>query len=120
MHLQDELSYSKVTSGDWYVSHLNVIKCHGQLLTTYSRFTFLNVPKFLHSYDHFGNPAKFNVIPKIHKDPMVGRPIAASPSYITWPISIFVEGMFWCRTIKSFTIKVHSLLLTSLSFSNCS
>ena len=40
----------------------------------------------------------FVVIPKIHlfmsyKTPMVGRPIAASHSYITRPISIFVDEL---------------------------
>ena len=31
------------------------------------------------------------LIPKIHKNPMVGRPIAASHSYITRPISKFID-----------------------------
>ena len=34
-----------------------------------------------------------SVIPKIHKTPMVGRPVAASHSYITRPISIFVDEL---------------------------
>ena len=47
----------------------------------------------LSSFDHFVSPAKFHIIPKIHKNPMVGRPIAASHSYITRPISIFIDEL---------------------------
>ena len=39
------------------------------------------------------DPAKFYIIPKIHKSPMARRPIAASHSYITRPISIFVDEL---------------------------
>ena len=39
------------------------------------------------------NPAKFYIIPKIHKSPIAGRPIAASHSFITRPISIFVDKL---------------------------
>ena len=35
-------------------------------------------------------PAQIYVI-RVNKTPTVGRPIAASHSYITWPISIFVD-----------------------------
>ena len=45
------------------------------------------------SFNHFVSPAKFHIIPKIHKNPMVGRPIAASHSYITRPISIFIDEL---------------------------
>ena len=34
-----------------------------------------------------------HIIPKIHKNPMLGRPIAASHSYITRPISIFIDKL---------------------------
>ena len=92
-HLYDELSYSKVTLEDWYVCRDNVIKRREQLMSTYCQFIVPNVARFLRSHDHFANPAKFYVIPKIHKTPMVGRPIAASHSYITRPISIFVDEL---------------------------
>ena len=42
---------------------------------------------------YFVTPAKFYVIPKIHKTPMVARPIVASHSYITRPLSIFVDEL---------------------------
>ena len=64
-----------------------------QLMSTYCQFIVPNVARFLRSYDPFFTPAKFYVIPKIHKTPMVGRPIAASHSYITRPISIFVDEL---------------------------
>ena len=43
-------------------------------------------------------PAQIYVI-RVNKTPTVGRPIAASHSYITWPISIFVDELL--------TIKIH-------------
>ena len=89
-HLHDELSYRKVTQRDWYDKRLNVINSREKLLSIYSRFISSNVARFLRSFDHFVSPAKFHIIPKIHKSPMVGRPIAASHSYITRPISIFI------------------------------
>lgn len=92
-HLSDEVSYSvvysKVTLEDWYVyrDNIPVIKRREQLMSTFCQLIVPNVARFLCSYDHFITPAKFCVIPKIHKTPMVGRPIAASHSYITTPIS---------------------------------
>ena len=43
-------------------------------------------------------PTQIYVI-HVNKTPTVGRPIAASHSYITWPISIFVDELL--------TIKIH-------------
>ena len=92
-HLHDELSYHKVTQQDWYANRLNVINSREKLTTIYSRFISPSVARFLRSFDHFVSPAKFYVIPKIHKNPMVGRPIAASHSFITRPISTFVDEL---------------------------
>ena len=47
----------------------------------------------MRSFDYSVSPAKFHIIPKIHKNPMVGRPIAVSHSYITRPISIFIDEL---------------------------
>lgn len=55
-----------------------------------------NSLKFLRSLDNNPrsvDPAKFYIIPKIHKSPIAERPIAASHSYITRPISIFVDEL---------------------------
>ena len=57
----------------------------------FSRFINTNAAKFLRSCDHYLSPTKFYIIPKIHKNPMVGRPIAGSHSYITRPLNIFVD-----------------------------
>ncbi|KAL9959946.1 hypothetical protein ACROYT_G033325 [Oculina patagonica] len=91
--LNDEQSYRQVTQPDWYANRLNVICSRNKLMSIYSRFISSDVARFLCSFDHFASPAKFYVIPKIHKDPMVGRPIAASHSYITRPISIFIDEL---------------------------
>jgi len=90
-HLHDELSYSRVTVDDWNTSHQKVIRSRERLMNIFKQFVTRDARKYLRSNDHFVNPAKFYIIPKIHKNPMVGRPIAASHSYITRPISIFVD-----------------------------
>ena len=92
-HFYDKLSYRVVTQQDWYDNHLNVINSREKLLSIYSRYISSNVACFLRSLDHSVSPAKFHIIPKIHKNPMVGRPIAASHSYITRPISIFFDEL---------------------------
>ena len=86
-HLHDELSYRRVTQQDWYDKRLNVINSRA------FRFISSNVARFLRSFDHFASPAKFHIIPKLHKNLMVGRPIAASHSYNTRPISIFIDEL---------------------------
>ena len=123
-HLQDELSYSRVTLEDWYVCRDNVIKCRERLISTYCQFIVPSVARFLRSYDHFVNPATFYVIPKIHKTPMVGRPIAASHSYITRPLSIFVDELVKPKIQMPFVLRDSSELIlllenTVLPSSNC-
>lgn len=123
-HLSDELSYSKVTLEDWYVYRDNVIKRREQLMSTYCQFIVPNVARFLRSYDHFVAPAKFYVLPKIHKTPMVGRPIAASHSYITRPISIFVDELIKPKLRMPTVLRDSSELIqllenTVLPHSNC-
>ena len=123
-HLQDELSYSRVTLEEWYVCRDNVIKRREQLMSTYCQFIVPSVAKFLRSYDHFVTPAKFYVIPKIHKTPMVGRPIAASHSYITRPLSIFVDELVKPKIQMPTVLRDSSELIlvlenTVLPSSNC-
>lgn len=89
--LSDIKSYSIVTIEEWTLRHQQVISLRDKLMKTYQQFITSNASKFLRSFDHFCNPAKFYIIPKIHKNPMVGRPIVASHSYITRPISVFVD-----------------------------
>ena len=73
-----------------------VLETRDKLVNSYSRFLPSNSLKFLCSLDNNPrslDPAKFYIIPKIHKSPIAGRPIAASHSYITRPISIFVDEL---------------------------
>ena len=95
-HLNDIQSYAQVTKDDWTFRRLKVIETRDKLVNSYSRFLPPNSLKFLHSLDESPrsiDPAKFYIIPKIHKSPIAGRPIAASHSYITRPISIFVDEL---------------------------
>ena len=92
-HLNDTKTYSKVTADDWTYRRLKVIETRNKLVNSFSHFLPPDSHKFLCSMDNISSsfdPAKFNIIPKIHKSPIAGRPIAASHSYITRPISIFV------------------------------
>ena len=89
--LNDRQSYSIISNEEWIVKHGQVISTRDKLMSTFNCFITPNAAKFLRSYDHFSSPTKFYIIPKIHKTPMVGRPIAASHSYITRPLSIFVD-----------------------------
>ena len=46
---------------------------------------------YILQYDGNHYPAKFKVLPKVHKIPMVGRPIVASTKYITTPALKFID-----------------------------
>ena len=95
-HLNDTKSYAKVTKNDWTFRRQKVIETREKLVNSYSRFLPPNSLKFLRSLDDSSrsiDPAKFYNIPKIHKSPIAGRPIAASHSYITRPISNFVDEL---------------------------
>ena len=92
-HLSNGNSYSVVTREQWELAHDKVIKTRDKLMLTFKQFITPSVDKFFRSYDHFTNPAKFLIIPKTHKIPMVGRPIAASHSFIARPISVFVDEL---------------------------
>ena len=76
-HLNDTKSYSK----DLTLRFQRVIETKEILANSYSRFLPPNSLKFLRSLDKNTRsvyPAKFYIIPKIHKSPMAERPIAAS------------------------------------------
>ena len=96
-HLNDTKSYVKVTKDDWTLGREKVIETREKLVNSFSQgFLPPNFLKFLRSLDdspRSADPAKFYIIPKIHKSPIAGRPIAASHSYITRPISIFVDEL---------------------------
>ena len=83
-------------------------------MPTYYQFIVPNAARFLRSYDAFVTLAKFYVIPKIHKTPMMGRPIAASHSYITRPISIFVDELVKPKTCMPTVLRDSSELIPLL------
>ena len=93
-------------------------------MSTYCQSLVPNVARFLRSYDHLVTPPNFYVIPKIHKTPMVGRPIAASHSYITRPISIFVDELVKTKIRMPTVLRGSSELIqllehTALPNTNC-
>ena len=89
--LNDKQSYSIITYKDWILRHGQITAIRKKLMLIFSRFITANAAKFLRSSDHLLSPTKFYIISKIHKNPMVGRPIATSHSYVTRPLSIFVD-----------------------------
>ena len=95
-HLIDTASYAKVTKDDWTIRRQKVIETRERLINSYSSFLPPNWHKFLRSLDNNPrslDPTKFYIIPKIHKSPEAGTPIESSHSYITKPISIFVDEL---------------------------
>ena len=89
-------SYAKVTKDDWTIRRQKVIETRERLINSYSSFLPPNWHKFLRSLDNNPrslDPTKFYIIPKIHKSPEAGTPIESSHSYITKPISIFVDEL---------------------------
>ena len=95
-HLNDTKSYQKVTKDDWTFRRQKVIETREKLVNSYSSFLPPNSLKFLRSLDDSPrsiDPAKFYTLTKIHRSSIAGRPIAASHSYITRPISIFVDEL---------------------------
>ena len=95
-HLNDTKSYAKVTKDDCTFRRQKVIETRDKPVYSYYRFLPPNSLKFLRNLDDSPrsfDPAKFYIIPMIHKSPIAGRPIAASHSYITRSISILVEEL---------------------------
>lgn len=58
-------------------------------------------------------PAKFYVIPKVHKNPIKGRPIVSSTKYITTPISRVLDVVLQPLTRFYFTILKNSTQLVN-------
>ena len=94
-HLNETKSYAKVTKNNWRFRRQKVIETREKLVNSYSSFLPPNSLKFLCSLDDSPrsiDPAKFYIIPKIHKSPIAGRPIAASHSYITRPLVLLLTN----------------------------
>lgn len=113
-HLHDQQSYSRVTLDVWNSRREKVIQSRDRLIDSFKQFVTRSATLFLRSFDHFLCPAKFYIIPKIHKNPMVGRPIAASHSYITRPISIFVDEFTKPRIVMPTVLRDSGELVTIL------
>ena len=78
--INDTRSYTKITADEWSIRRHKVIQTRDKLVNSYSHFLPANSLKFLRSLDNTPrslDPAKFYIIPKIHKSPMAVRPIAA-------------------------------------------
>ena len=84
-HLNDTKSYAKVTKNDWRFRRQKVIETREKLVNNYSRFLSPNSLKFLRSLDDSPrsiDPAKFYIIPTIHKSPIAGRSAYHSFSFL--------------------------------------
>ena len=61
------------------------------ILQRYGKFLGEKLVGYILQYVGNHYPAKFKILPKVHKIPMVGRPIVASTRYITTPASKFID-----------------------------
>ena len=71
--VNDTKSYAKVTKDNWTFRRQKAIETRDKLVNSYSRFLPPNSLKFLRSLDDSPrsiDPAKFYIIPKIHKSPI--------------------------------------------------
>ena len=87
-------SYAMVDESEWLLKRAYIIKQRDKVCDIYKHLLSETELKYLSHFDDLSEsllPARFYIIPKIHKNPMVGRPITASCSYITRPISVLVD-----------------------------
>lgn len=94
----------------------------GETLTTILMHYGKNLPdkiiSYITQYVDCPNqePAHFKIFPKVHKTPMVGRPIVASTKYFTTPASQFVDSVLspYIPCLKS-ALKDSTELVNTLS-----
>ena len=87
-------SYAVVDESEWLLKRDYIIKQRDKVCDVYKHLLSETELKYLSHFDDLSEsllPARFYIIPKIHKNPMMGRPITASCSYITRPISVLVD-----------------------------
>ena len=61
------------------------------ILDRYGRSLGDKLRSYILQFADFHDPAYFKILPKVHKCPLVGRPIVASTKYLTTPASRFID-----------------------------
>ena len=85
--LSDEKFYEKVDA----VPYLVICDKLNTILRRYGKLLEDRLTKYILHLTNSHSPAKFKMLPKVHKKPLVGRPIVASSSFITTPASKFID-----------------------------
>ena len=86
--LHDPKNYKEIEPQDWPAYRQSIIAKREAYIKSCGEHLSKSETKFLRSLDfNSSSPAKFYMIPKIHKEELVGRSITVSCSYITKPIS---------------------------------
>ena len=105
--LSDENFYKKVEAVPFTSMKRNLIS----ILERYGNTIGDKLISYILQYVDFHTPAHFKLLPKVHKCPMVGRPIVASTKYLTTPASRFID----C-TLAPFLSSLPSYLKDSSDF----
>ena len=85
--LSDDLFYRKIDIVPFTSMKrvlLSILDRHGRLLGD-------KLKSYILQYADVHDPANFKILPKVHKCPLVGRPIVASTKYVTTPASRFID-----------------------------
>ena len=61
------------------------------ILDRYGKSIGEKLKRYVLQFSDNCTPARFKILPKVHKTPLVGRPIVASTSYLTTPASRLVD-----------------------------
>lgn len=85
--LDDENFYERVQSLPFDIMKSKLIT----ILNRYGRSIGEKLKSYILQFVESGTPAHFKILPKVHKSPLVGRPIVASTNYLTTPASRFVD-----------------------------
>ena len=88
--LGDELFYEKVSSVPFDAMKLRLIT----ILDRYGKSIGEKLIRSVLQFSDNHTPALFKILPKVHKTPLVGRPIVASTNYLTTPASRLVDHFF--------------------------
>ena len=126
-----EKEISRLLSDEMYYEKVNAVpfaEMKSKLITILERYG-VSIGEKLKTYIlQFSNnhtPAHFKILPKVHKSPLVGRPIVASTKYLTTPGSRFVDSILaphlpslpsYLKDSKDFIRDVSNLSIVSGSY----
>ena len=85
--LSDDVFYKRVDAVPFAMMKKALIS----ILERYGQSLGDKLKSYIVQYADNCTPAHFKILPKVHKCPLVGRPIVASTNYLTTPASRFID-----------------------------